>query len=450
MAKGTRETFQTPKGTHDILPQDFPYRDKVIAIGENLATFYGFKRIDTPHFEKTELFTQTLGDTSDVVEKQMYTFRTRGGDSLTLRPEGTAPVARAYIEHGMASWPQPVRLFYHGAYFRHENPQRGRFREFEQFGFEIIGDEDPVSDALIIRMFHSMLDEIGFKNIAVHINTMGDDESRSAFRKELTAYYRKKINSLCRDCKRRLKENPLRLLDCKELSCVEIKESAPETLKYLSDVSKKNFKTVLEFLDEGSIPYFLNPHLVRGLDYYTGTVFEMFINCADGSIAEEAGDSAELRAEKPIPIAMAAGGRYDNLVYMLGGRKTPAIGGGFGIDRVVQEMKTQGISPAPAHAPRIFLVQLGPAAKKKMFSLMEQFRKAGIPVAESLGRDAIKTQLKIASKIDATYALILGQKEALEGTVIIREMVNGVQETVPMENIIEVVRQKLRAARRSL
>ncbi|OGZ45561.1 MAG: histidine--tRNA ligase [Candidatus Ryanbacteria bacterium RIFCSPHIGHO2_01_FULL_48_27] len=444
--KQAREAIQTPKGTHDILPGDFPYWDKIVKIGESLAEFYGFQRIETPHFEKTDLFTRTLGDTSDVVEKQMYSFRTRGGDTLTLRPEGTAPVARAFIEHGMSQWPQPVKLFYHGSFFRHENPQRGRFREFGQFGFELIGDEDPVSDAFIIRIFYTMLEEVGFKNIAVHINTMGDDESRASFKKELTAFYRKKINSLCKDCKRRLKENPLRLLDCKEQSCVELKEHAPQILKYLSEASKKQFKVLLEYLDEGKIPYFLNPHLVRGFDYYTGAVFEIFINCEDGSVPETVEESTT--QGKPVPIAMASGGRYDNLIYHLGGKRTSAVGGGFGIDRVVQEMKTQGVQPLTTPEPRLFLVQLGPAAKKKLYALLEGFRKAGIPVAESLTRDSIKTQLKIASKIGVDYALILGQREALEGTVIIREMTTGAQETVFMDKVIEEVKTRLKNKKR--
>ena len=328
---------------------------RIFPIGENLAAFYGFKRIETPHFEKTDLFTRTLGETSDVVEKQMYNFRTRGGDALTLRPEGTAPVARAFIEHGMASWPQPVKLFYYGAFFRHENPQRGRFREFGQFGFEMMGDDDPVADALIIRLFYTMLADLGFKNIAVHINTMGDDESRVAFKRELTAYYRKRVNSLCKECKRRLKENPLRLLDCKEPGCVELKESAPQVIKYLSETSRRHFKAVLEYLDEGGVPYFLNPHLVRGFDYYTGTVFEAFINCEDGMVASDADVVGEevpaTEDKKSLPLAMAAGGRYDNLMYQLGSKKISAVGGSLGIDRVIHEMKLQGLKPAPTPQP---------------------------------------------------------------------------------------------------
>ncbi len=432
--KPVRELLQTPKGTHDILPADMPYWERIRRLGAALATFYGFKRMETPHFEKTDLFTRTLGETSDVVEKQMYSFRTRGGDHLTLRPEITAPIVRAYIQHGMASWPQPVKLYTDGAVFRHENPQRGRFREFGQFDVEILGEDDPITDALVIRMFYTLLEELGFKNIAVQVNSMGDDESRANYRKELVAFYRKKINSLCKDCKRRLRENPLRLLDCKEESCVELKEEAPEMIKYLSEASKKRFKALLELLEEGGIPYLLNPHLVRGFDYYTETVFEVFVNCEDGSTAQ--------------PISMAGGGRYDKLVKMLGGRDTPAVGAGMGIDRLIMEMKEASMAPPAEEEPHIFLVQLGPAARKKMFGLLEHFRKAGIPIAESVGKDSIKSQLKIASKISARYTLILGQKEALEGTVILREMETGAQETIRMGDIVDIVKQRLRGQKR--
>lgn len=455
--KVAKEALQTPKGTHDILPQEFPYWERIISIGESLAKFYGFQRIETPHFEKAELFARTLGETSDIVEKQMYSFRTRGGDALTLRPEGTASIARAYIQHGMSSWPQPVKLYSYGSMFRHENPQRGRYREFGQFGLEILGEEDVVADALVIRILYALLDELGFQNIAVQVNSIGDEESRVSYRRELLNFYRKRINSLCKDCKRRFKENPLRLLDCKELGCVEVREEAPQMLKCLSEASKRRFKTLLEFLEEGNIPYFLNPYLVRGLDYYSETVFEIFVNCEDGSSVVEDWGSEEGKEEKvkapdaavnrPQPIAMGGGGRYDGLVKQLGGKPTPGIGGALGIDRIVMEMKVMGLAPAQSQQARVFLVQLGPAARKKTFALLEQFRKAGVAVAESVGRDSIKSQLKIASKIDADYALILGQKEALDETVIVREMRNGTQETVFMKDVVEFIKNKLKKSR---
>lgn len=448
--KPTRENIQTPKGTHDILPADEAYWEYVRRVAGEIARFYGFGRIETPHLEKTELFSRSLGDTTDVIEKQMYSFRTRGGDLLTLRPEGTAPVARAYIQYGMHTLPQPVKLYYDGSFFRHENPQRGRYRELHQFGLEVLGEGDVVVDALIIRLFHTILEELGFKNIAVQVNSMGDDDSRSAYRKELAAFYKKRFNSLCKDCKRRFRENPFRLLDCKEPGCVELREDAPQMIKSLNEVSKKRFKTLLEFLDESTVPYFINPHLVRGFDYYTDTVFEIFVNCEDGSAAvsdaptEENEQPMPVASAKPLPIAVAAGGRYDGLVKALGGKQTPAAGGAIGLDRVILEMKAEQI-PVPFSAkPRLFLVQLGPAAKKKSFALLEEFRKAGIPVAESVSKDSIKSQLRIASKVEASYALILGQKESLDGTVILREMDTGIQETIEMKDAAVAVKVKLK------
>ena len=456
--KNTKETIQTPKGTHDILPVDEMYWEYVRHVASDVVRFYGFGRIETPHFEKTDLFLHALGDTTDVIEKQMYSFRTRGGDMLTLRPEETAPVARAYIQHGMHTMPQPVKLFYDGSFFRHENPQRGRYRELHQFGLEVLGEQDVVVDALIIRLFYSILEELGFKNIAVQVNSMGDDESRAAYRKELTGFYKKRFNSLCKDCKRRFRENPFRLLDCKEHGCVELREEAPQMIKSLSETSKKRFKTLLEFLDESNVPYFMNPHLVRGFDYYTDTVFEIFVNCEDGSF--EVDDTATLPNEetpvvmnetlsaavnlKSSPIAVAGGGRYDGLVKSLGGKETPAAGGAIGLDRVILEMKAQQIPIPSAPKPSLFLVQLGPIAKKKSFGLLEEFRKAGILVAESVSKDSIKSQLRIASKLEVPYALILGQKEALDGTVILREMDTGMQETINLKDIAATVKTRLK------
>lgn len=447
--KNTKEIIQIPKGTHDILPVDEMYWEYVRRTAAEIARFYGFSRIETPHFEKTDLFLRTLGETTDVIEKQMYSFRTRGGDMLTLRPEGTAPVARAYIQYGMHTLPQPVKLYYNGSFFRHENPQRGRYRELHQFGLEILGEEDVVVDALIIRLFYTILEELGFQNIAVQVNSIGDDESRAAYRKELVGFYKKRFNSLCKDCKRRFRENPFRLLDCKEHGCVELKEEAPQMIKSLSEASKKRFKALLEFLDESSVPYFINPHLVRGFDYYTDTVFEIFVNCDDGSsevddtaaVSDEAQSAASV---KSFPIAVAAGGRYDGLVKILGGRQTPAAGGAIGLDRVILEMKTRQMPVPLAPKPRLFLVQLGPAAKKKSFGILEEFRKAGILVTESVSKDSIKSQLRITSKLEAPYALILGQKEALDGTVILREMHSGMQETIDLKDIAAVVKGKLK------
>ncbi len=279
----SKEMIRRPKGMHDLLPEDLRFVEKIVEKSKEIAEFYGFLPIETPHVESVDLFLRPLGETSDVVEKQMYTFRTKGGDFLALRPEGTAPIMRAYQENGMVSWPHPIKLYYYGSFFRHENPQKGRYREFRQFGAEVLGERDPMIDALLIKVLYLILLEIGFSakkgnEIVVHINSLGDKNCRPIFKRELSNYYKKKFNYLCKDCKRRSKDNPLRLLDCKEVECSQIKSDAPQIINYLCVDCKEHFKLVLEFLDECKIPYNLDNYLVRGFDYYSRTVFEVFLD----------------------------------------------------------------------------------------------------------------------------------------------------------------------------
>jgi len=417
------------KGMHDLLPDDFYFYDRVIKETKRAAEFYGFFPIATPHLEKTELFERPLGEESDVVEKQMYNLRTRGGDRLTLRPEGTAPIMRAYIEHGMQSLPQPVKLFYGGSFFRHESPQAGRYREFRQAGVEIIGDDDAINDAVVIRVLVSALQALGIKDIIVHINSIGDKICRPSYRKELLAHYRKHFNVLCKDCKRRYKENPLRILDCKETSCVELKKNAPQMVDYLCEFCKKHFSEVLEYLDEIGVPYFLDSHLVRGFDYYGRTVFEIFTEKKDG---EELG------------VAIGAGGRYDELGEYMGVRKIPAVGGALGVDRIADLMKKRGIKPRAEIKPRLFLIQLGPAARKKSLVLMEELRKIGVPIGQSLSKDSLRSQLNIVLKLEIPLAVIIGQKEALDGTIALRNMDTGIQETLPFDKFIGTIKSRLK------
>ena len=424
-----KEMATSVKGMHDLLPDDFYFYDRVIKETKRAAEFYGFFPIATPHLEKTELFERPLGEESDVVEKQMYNLRTRGGDRLTLRPEGTAPIMRAYIEHGMQSLPQPVKLFYGGSFFRHESPQAGRYREFRQAGVEIIGDDDAINDAVVIRVLVSALQALGIKDIIVHINSIGDKICRPSYRKELLAHYRKHFNVLCKDCKRRYKENPLRILDCKETSCVELKKNAPQMVDYLCEFCKKHFSELLEYLDEIGVPYFLDSHLVRGFDYYGRTVFEIFTEKKDG---EELG------------VAIGAGGRYDELGEYMGVRKIPAVGGALGVDRIADLMKKRGIKPRAEIKPRLFLIQLGPAARKKSLVLMEELRKIGVPIGQSLSKDSLRSQLNIVLKLEIPLAVIIGQKEALDGTIALRNMDTGIQETLPFDKFIGTIKSRLK------
>ena len=421
-----KEIVRSPKGMHDVLQDDFKIYEKIIEKSKEIAGFYGFLPIATPHLEHTELFTRPLGETSDVVEKEMYTLKTKGGDSLTLRPEGTASIMRAYAENGMVSWPHPVKLYYFGSFFRHENPQKGRLREFRQFGLEVLGEGDPIIDANIIKIPFIILSELGFKNAIVRINSIGDKNCAPNYKKELLNFYKKKFNYLCKDCKRRFKENPLRLLDCKEEGCVEISSSAPQMVNHLCSECKEHFKTVLEFLDEGKIPYTLDNHLVRGFDYYGRTVFEI---CLEG----EANSSA-----------LCGGGRYDDLMQLLGGKALPSAGCALGIERIFQEMKKLELVNIKEKKPEVFLIQIGSAAKKRSFVLMEELRNAGIVVAESLSRDNFRAQLKIASKIESRIALIIGQKEAMDGTVIVKDMFEETQDMTTQEKLVEKIKNILK------
>ncbi len=440
-----KEPVMSVKGMHDIMFDDVHYVERVMKEVRRVAEFYGFQPITTPHLEKTELFERPLGEESDVVEKQMYNLRTRGGDKLSLRPEGTASVMRAYFEHGMQSLPQPVKLVYGGSFFRHETPQQGRFREFRQVGVEIIGDDDAINDAISIRVLFSALQGLGLKDIVINVNSLGDRVCRPAFRKELLAYYKRHFNQLCKDCKQRFKDNPLRLLDCKEETCVALRKDAPQMMDHLCEVCKKHFSEVLEYLDEMGIPYFLDVHLVRGFDYYSKTVFEVFEIMSPPQVVEE-GDEQGVKPEVATftKIALGGGGRYDDLGELIGNRKIPAVGWALGVDRVAELMKKKSIKSRPETHPKLFLIQLGPAAKKKSLVLMEELRKIGVPIAHSLSKDSLRAQLNIVSKLEIPLAVILGQKEALDGTVGVRSMETGIQETLPMDKFIGTIKSRLK------
>ena len=421
-------TFQAPKGMNDILPNVQKYWDKFFKIAKELAVYYGFESIETPILESGDLFKRGIGLNTDIVEHEMYTLKTKGGDSLALRPELTASAVRAYIENGFQTQPQPVKFFHWGPVFRHEAPQAGRYREFHQADFDIFGESDPVIDAQIIQVIYAILIELGLKGLSIRINSIGDKNCWGKYRDELKMFYRNKVGRLCKNCKKRFKENPLRLLDCREEECITLKTSAPNSVDYLDKACHDHFKLVLEFLDELNLPYILDPYLVRGLDYYTRTVFEIVPEDITGS-----------------QIALASGGRYDYLIGQLGGKSTPAVGGSLGVERVINEIMRREIKIGSTKPKtRVFLAQLGDLAKKKSMKLFEEFRKNNIYVSESFGRDSIKAQLRVADRLGADLALIIGQKEALDNTLILREMQSGVQEIIPAEKIIDEVRKRLK------
>ncbi len=410
---------------HDILPEDQQYYQKIYSTASEIADFYGFQKIDTPILEDAELFSRGVGLTTDMVEKQMYTLKTRGGDSLALRPEFTAAFSRAYMEHGMFNLPQPVKLFTFGPLFRYERPQLGRFRQFHQIDLEAFGEGSSVIDAQIIQIFYNILKELKFKNIVIEINSIGDNQCRPYYKKLLTNYLKARENSLCSDCRRRIRENPLRVLDCKEEKCQPVKAQAPQIIDHLCEGCKTHFKQVLEFLDEIELPYRLNPYLVRGLDYYTKTVFEFF---EDTDTGKNLG-------------ALVGGGRFDGLAKILGGKDTPACGAAAGVERMVQVLKER-IKDIPPIRKNIFLAQLGDLAKRKSLRLYEDFRKSKILIAESLSKDSLKTQLRSADRLGASYTLILGQREALEGTVIVRDMKTGRQDIIKIDKVVGEIKKR--------
>ena len=414
---------------HDILPHEQKYFRKVYENVEDMADFYAFGRIDTPILEDAEIFVKGTGVETDIVQKEMYTFKTKGDDFLALRPEGTPPIARAYIEHGMTNRPQPVKLYYYGPFFRHERPQAGRYRQFLQFGFEIIGEKSAIADAQIIQIFHGLLLNLGLKDITVEINSIGDKECRPLYKRALVRHLKSNFSSLCNNCKKRSKDNPLRVLDCKESGCQKIKSEAPQMVDYLCPECKSHFKKVLEYLDEIELPYDLNSYLVRGLDYYTRTVFEFF---AKASSEDETNQ-----------LALGGGGRYDYLIKQMGGKDTPGVGGAFGVERIVQLIR-KGKFQSTKPRTKIFLAQLGDLAKRKSLKLAEDFRKSKISMDESFGKDSLKGQMARAAKIGAKYTIIIGQKEAMDETVIIKDMETGKQEVVEMKKAGEKIKKLLK------
>lgn len=422
------EDIASPKGMRDIQDREYYAYQGFFEKASEVAIYYGFRPIETPILERGAVFDSSLGVGTDIRDKEMYTLKTKGGDHLTMRPEGTAAIMRAYLEHGMQALSQPVMLYYYGPFFRHENPQRGRLREFHQFGLEILGTPKSIADALIIRSMTLILDEAGFKNISVEINSIGDKECRSGYIRELTNYYKKHISEICIHCKERLKTNPLRLLDCKETKCQGPKADAPTPLSSLCNDCRHHFKEVIEYFEAMGIPYRINNNLVRGLDYYTRTVFEIM----DTTINEQG---------QTEPLTIASGGRYDLLARSLGSKKdVPAVGGGIGVDRVIMSPSHKALDPRILKKPKIYFIQLGAEAKLKSLSIIEILRKARVPIAQSLSKDGLGQQLAMAERSGAPYAIIFGQKEALDNTVIVRNMETRSQEIVKLADLPDFVK----------
>ncbi|MBO5906714.1 MAG: histidine--tRNA ligase [Clostridia bacterium] len=411
--------IQRIKGTMDILPSETPLWRYIEGIMREEAEKYGYGEIRTPTFENTELFVRGVGDTTDVVQKEMYTFADRDEDrSISLRPEGTASVARAIIENGKCSDPMPLKYYYIISCFRHEKPQAGRSREFYQFGTEMFGSTSPASDATAIALASSVLRRLGLKNVKLHINSIGCKECRPAYRASLVEHFSSRRDKLCDTCKTRLEKNPLRLLDCKNPDCREGAELAPKTTEHLCPSCERSFNLLKNALDAMKIDYVVDSSIVRGLDYYTGTVFEFI---ADGIGAQS---------------TVCGGGRYDGLVASLGGPELSGIGFAMGITRLIMAMREAGVDKIETKTPKVYIAAMGEGAMIKGLEIAERLRREGVfAECDVVGR-SLKAQMKYANKISAEYTLIIGESELESGKAQLRNMQNGEQSEVELDSFV--------------
>ncbi len=414
--------FQAPRGTQDILPQEQPYWLFIQNAAEATARLYGYERIDTPVFEEAGLFVRTVGVGTDIVEKEMYTFKDLGGGQLTLRPEGTAPVCRAYIERGMASLVQPVKLFYQAPIFRYERPQAGRFRQHHQFGFEAIGEGDAALDAELIDMAWRFFQELGLNKLTLQINSIGCPVCRPAYLAKLKEHYDEHREELCEDCKIRLDKNALRLLDCKKTSCQPLSELAPRSIDFLCVECSDHFSKLKSNLSILRLPFEINPGMVRGLDYYTKTVFEI-------QPEEERGQST-----------IAGGGRYDGLIEQLGGKHTPGVGFATGIERIILNLKKQNVNVPGLPKPSVFVVWMGEEAGKAAARMVGDLRAAGVSAVTAFTARSMKAQLRQADGTGCHFAAIIGAEELEQGFITLRDLRTAQQEPVDFSKLVDRVK----------
>ena len=415
--------FQAPRGTTDTLPDEQAYWRYVQECASTLSQTYGYGRIDTPIFEDTGLFIRTVGESTDIVDKEMYTFQDRGNDALTLRPEGTAPVCRAYLEHGLHNLPQPVRLYYLIPLFRYDRPQAGRYRQFHQFGVEAIGDSDPAVDAEVIELAWRFYERLGLRGLALALNSIGDRVCRPQYLERLVEYYTPHAERLCQDCKDRLQRNPLRLLDCKQASCQPYAAQAPVSTDSLCPDCKEHWERLTAYLDDLGIAYSVDHKLVRGLDYYTRTVFEI-LPPAEGAQS-----------------TLCGGGRYDGLIEELSGKPTPGIGFALGIERTILNLKRQGVAIPPIAAPTVAIAHLGAEGGRAAVKLAAGLRSSGIGAVLLPGQKSLKSQMRHAGALNAQCVVIIGEKEAAAGAAVVRDLAAGEQREVPLSGVAQAIHQ---------
>ena len=413
--------YRAARGTSDILPEEQAYWRYVENGAADICRLYGYQRIDTPIFEDTSLFQRSAGEYTDIVQKEMYTFDDRGGNSLTLKPEGTPAICRAYIQHGLANLPQPVKLYYISPIFRYDRPQAGRYRQHYQFGCEAIGESDAAIDAEVIEMAWRFFSLLGLSGLSLQINSIGCRECRPEYLNVLKEYYTEYTDELCADCKIRLEKNTLRLLDCKQAGCQSIADSAPKNAAYLCPDCNEHFTRLQKYLGVLGVPFEINHRLVRGLDYYSRTVFEI-------QPEEEGGQST-----------LGGGGRYDYLIEELGGKPTPGIGLGMGIERIILNLKKQNIQVPVLPGLKVLITNVGEDAREESIKLASVLRQAGINTVATAGSKSLKAQMRQANALGVRFTVIIGEEEIKSGTVTVRDMTDSSQRTVPMSDLPDVI-----------
>lgn len=413
---------QAPRGTRDVLPADSYRWQYLEAEMRSAAALAGYRETRTPVFEHTELFLRGVGDTTDIVQKEMYTFEDKGNRSITLKPEGTAGAVRCFLEHNLYAEPLPCKMYYLNApIFRYENPQSGRLREHHQFGLECFGAREATADAELILLAYHLLKKLGVRNLSVEINSIGCPQCRPVYHTKLKEYLSGRVNKLCSTCRERFDRNPLRVLDCKEKQCQELTKDAPSMLDLLCDECKDHFKELKAFLDGAGIPYRVNSRIVRGLDYYTKTVFELVTETKDGK------------------LTVCGGGRYDNLVEQIGGMSIPAVGFGMGLERVLMLLDSDGAEIPKPEWYEVFVTYMG-NNRGHAFALTQQLRNAGIRAdMDHCGR-SLKAQFKYANKTNAPLTAVIGDEEAENGTVKLKRMADGAEKTVTIQDVIDTVK----------
>ncbi|MCQ6266398.1 histidine--tRNA ligase [Fictibacillus sp. WQ 8-8] len=420
--------YQIPRGTQDILPGTVEKWQFVEEKAREICSRYNYKEIRTPIFEHTELFLRSVGDTTDIVQKEMYTFTDRGDRSLTLRPEGTASTVRAYVENklfGLAQ--QPTKLYYIGPMFRYERPQAGRYRQFVQFGIEAMGSDDPSIDAEVMALAIDVYKELGLKSLRLVLNTLGDKESRKAHREALVAHFEPRIGEFCHDCQNRLQTNPLRILDCKKDRDHELMKTAPSIHDYLNEESREYFETVKSTLTAMGIEYVIDPKLVRGLDYYNHTAFEI-ISDAEGFGAI---------------TTLSGGGRYNGLAEEVGGPATPGIGFAMSLERLLLALDAEGVKLPIEDSLDCYLITMGDQAKEKAPSLLYRFRKAGLKADKDYLDKKMKAQFKAADRTNAKFVAVLGDDELANGVISVKDMESGEQTEVALDQVTEYILKQI-------